>query len=146
MFTIAMAGSVVALACLGVLAWAFRQMRREFQSRLSSLSAAVQTLEENAVERANSAKLTSRVDKAQTKIWDANVARPVAVPPPAVQESAGIPVETQAAIAATISSFLGHKVRIRSVRQLETPDAVTIWTTQGRVAIHESHNERASRG
>jgi hypothetical protein len=44
-------------------------------------------------------------------------------------------------ITETVSALLGRKVRIRSVKILQTPDATTnSWAQQGRVVVHASHN------
>jgi hypothetical protein len=54
-----------------------------------------------------------------------------------------VPAEIQTVIGATLTAFLGNKVRIRSVHLVDTPDETSAWATQGRVAVHESHNQRA---
>ena len=41
--------------------------------------------------------------------------------------------KTVSIIAAAVTEFLGKKVRIRSVKMLEEPDAVSRWVRQGRV-------------
>jgi hypothetical protein len=48
--------------------------------------------------------------------------------------------EVLAVIAASVTTFLGKKVRIRSARVLETPYAVQRWARQGRFIIQTSHN------
>ena len=48
--------------------------------------------------------------------------------------------ETLAVIAASITAFLGKKVRIRSARALETPYGVQRWARQGRLTVQASHN------
>ncbi|HIJ37864.1 MAG TPA: hypothetical protein HPP80_03115 [Rhodospirillaceae bacterium] len=49
--------------------------------------------------------------------------------------------EILAILAATITAFLGKKVRIRSAKMLLTPDEiVNPWAQRGRVFIHASRN------
>jgi hypothetical protein len=48
--------------------------------------------------------------------------------------------ETLAVIAASVTAFLGKKVRIRSARRLQTPYAVDPWARQGRLIVQTSHN------
>jgi methylmalonyl-CoA carboxyltransferase 12S subunit len=48
--------------------------------------------------------------------------------------------EVLAVIAASVTAFLGKKVRIRSARVLETPYAVERWARQGRLIVQTSHN------
>ncbi len=47
---------------------------------------------------------------------------------------------TVSIIAATVTEFLGQKVRIRSVKMLQEPEAVSRWVRQGRVLVQGSHN------
>jgi hypothetical protein len=48
--------------------------------------------------------------------------------------------ETLAVITASVTAFLGKKVRIRSARMLRTPYDANPWARQGRVMIQTSHN------
>lgn len=48
--------------------------------------------------------------------------------------------EVLAVIAASVTQFLGKKVRIRSARLLETPYRVERWARQGRMIVQASHN------
>jgi hypothetical protein len=49
--------------------------------------------------------------------------------------------DTLAAIAKAITGLLGRKVRIRSVKMLQTPNtAASQWAQQGRMVVHASHN------
>ena len=48
--------------------------------------------------------------------------------------------ETLAVIAATVTAFLGKKVRIRSAKPLHTPYPVERWARQGRLMVQTSHN------
>ena len=54
--------------------------------------------------------------------------------------AAPITPETLAVIAASVTAFLGKKVRIRSARTLQTPYAVERWARQGRLMVQTSHN------
>ena len=47
---------------------------------------------------------------------------------------------TVSIIAAAVTEFLGKTVRIRSVKRLQQPDAVSRWVRQGRVTVLGSHN------
>jgi len=97
------------------------ELRLEFQRQINALSANV-----NAPERTA-----------------ASAARPQAIVSQVPEE---ITSETLATIAETITSLLGRKVRIRSVKMLETPSAVANpWAQQGRVIVQASHNA-AQRG
>jgi hypothetical protein len=92
------------------------ELRLEFQRQINALSANV-----NAPERTA-----------------ASAARPQAIVSQVPEE---ITSETLATIAETITSLLGRKVRIRSVKMLETPSAVANpWAQQGRVIVQASHN------
>lgn len=127
MFAIAVAASISLVACWYMLG-SCRQTRRELQGQIDTLSAAVQALQQSGAERG----LT--VD-----------ARVAANPqPPAIEPPGGIPSETQEAITTALSAFVGHKVRVRSVKLVDYPDAATTWVTQGRVAVQASHNYRAA--
>jgi len=97
------------------------ELRLEFQRQINALFANV-----NAPERTA-----------------ASAARPQAIVSQVPEE---ITSETLATIAETITSLLGRKVRIRSVKMLETPSAVANpWAQQGRVIVQASHNA-AQRG
>jgi hypothetical protein len=47
---------------------------------------------------------------------------------------------TVSIIAAAVTEFLGKNVRIRSVKMLQEPDAVSRWVRQGRAMVQGSHN------
>ena len=47
---------------------------------------------------------------------------------------------TVSIIAAAVTEFLGKTVRIRSVKRLQAPDAVSRWVRQGRTMVQGSHN------
>ncbi len=57
-----------------------------------------------------------------------------------MQTATTITPETLAVIAASVTAFLGKKVRIRSARTLQTPYAVEPWARQGRLMVQTSHN------
>jgi hypothetical protein len=146
MLTVVIAGCVGALGCWCMLAWASRQMRREFQRELGTLSAAVRTLQQDAAERTAATDTSAPVDIPKIEIVAAKLTEPLAALPPTDQESTAIPLGTQVVIKAALCAFLGHKVRIHSVKLLETPDVATAWATEGRIAVQTSHNQRANRG
>jgi hypothetical protein len=120
-------------------------MRSEFQRELGTLSAAVRTLEHDAAERATAAATSPPADIPKVEIVDTKPIEEIAALP-STDESTAIPLETQAAIKAALSAFLGHEIRIRSVALVETPDVATAWATQGRMAVQTSHNLRTNRG
>jgi hypothetical protein len=120
-------------------------MRSEFQKQIDNLSTAGPASEAAPTDQAEvAAALTaSRVSKIEL----------VAAKPPALAGSSlvaahdpeEIPPEAEAAIKATLTAFLGQKVQIRSVKLLADPNAAATWVTQGRAAVHASHNQRAGR-
>jgi hypothetical protein len=145
MLTIVIAGCVVVLAYWCMLWRKSRHMRSEFQRELGTLSAAVRTLEQDAAERATAASTSPPADIPMIEIVDAKPTEAIAALP-STDESRAIPPETQIAIKAALSAFLGHEIRIRSVELVETPDVATAWATQGRIAVQTSHNQRTNRG
>jgi hypothetical protein len=120
-------------------------MRSEFQEEIDAFSATVRALE-RTTEHAAAAATVPPADIPKVEIVAAKSVKPIGVLPPPDQESTAIPPETQVAIKAALSAFLGHEVRIRSVKLLETPEGATAWATQGRIAVQTSHNRRANRG
>jgi|ERR1700722_4884251 len=48
--------------------------------------------------------------------------------------------DTLAAIRRTVTDLFGKKVRIRSAKLLQTPNAASQWAQQGRVVVQASHN------
>lgn len=63
-----------------------------------------------------------------------------------LEASEEITADTLAAIAKTITGLLGRKVRIRSVKILQTSNTVASqWAQQGRVVVQASH-DLAQRG
>ena len=134
------------LACWCMLTWASRQMRSEFQKQIDTISAAGRVLEGTPTEEAAVAAVPTTSGIAKIELVTARPTAPSpAISPSAPGDSSEIPPEAEAAIKATLTAFLGHKVRIRSVKLLADPDAATTWATQGRVAVQTSHNQRSSR-
>ncbi len=120
-------------------------MRNDFQRQIDALWAAVRKLEQATTALAAKAATAPSADVLKIEMAAAGAEDPVPLLPRAAQESTQIPPETRAVIAATLSAFLGHQVRIRSVKLLEKPDAATTWAIHGRIAIQSSHNQRAVR-
>jgi hypothetical protein len=145
MLTIVIAGCVVVLACWCMLRRKLRHMRSEFQRELGTLSAAIRTLEQDAAGHATAAATSPPADIPMIEIVDAKPTEAIAALP-STDESTAIPLQTQVAIKAALSAFLGHEIRIRSVELVETPDVATAWATQGRIAVQTSHNQRTNRG
>jgi hypothetical protein len=107
------------------------ELRLEFQRQIDSLSAKVE-----ALEGAKTVFASEVVPVADSEPKGANQAQATAA-----QVSGEIAPETLATIAETITALLGKKVRIRSVRMLQTRNAVVnTWAQQGRVVVHASHN------
>jgi len=118
-------------------------MRNDFQKQIDALWAAVRKLEQATAALAARAATAPSADVSRIEMAAAAAEDPVPPLPSSAQESTEISPETRAVIAATLSAFLGHPVRIRSVKMLEKPDEATTWVTYGRIAIQSSHNPRA---
>ena len=57
------------------------------------------------------------------------------------QEEAPIPAEVLAAIAAAAAAFVGKRLHIRSIEQMQSAGRpVNRWSRQGRVLVQASHN------
>ena len=57
------------------------------------------------------------------------------------QEEAPIPAEVLAAIAAAAAVFVGKRLHIRSIEQMQSASRpVNRWSRQGRVLVQASHN------
>jgi hypothetical protein len=110
------------------------ELRLEFQRQIDSLSAKVEALEGTAdAKTVFASEVMPVVDSAPKGATPAQAT--------AAQVSEEIAPETLATIAETITALLGKKVRIRSVRMLQTRSAVVnTWAQQGRVVVHASHN------
>jgi hypothetical protein len=119
------------------------ELRFEFQQQIDSLSASVTALErtgagQTAKSLASAVVLPGTMEPLAADAGAPSAAQPQATVTPAPEE---ITSETLATIAETITALLGRKVRIRSVKILETPDAVANpWAQQGRVVVQASHN------
>jgi hypothetical protein len=60
---------------------------------------------------------------------------------PTMKEKAQIPAETLAVIAAAAAMFVGKRLRIRSIEQVNSTSVkVSRWSRQGRVLVQSSHN------
>jgi hypothetical protein len=57
-----------------------------------------------------------------------------------LQASEEISLDTLAAISRTVTGLFGKRVRIRSVKLLQTSNAASQWAQQGRVVVQASHN------
>jgi hypothetical protein len=60
---------------------------------------------------------------------------------PGMNDKSPIPAETLAAIATAAAVFVGKRLRIRSIEQVDPGNArVSRWSRQGRVLVQSSHN------
>ena len=102
------------------------ELHLEFQRQINTLSAKVTALASGAGPSGKTALL----------------AEPRAALDQATAQGAEeIAPETLAKISESITALLGNKVRIRSVKILQSPDAiVNTWAQQGRVVVQASHN------
>jgi hypothetical protein len=58
-----------------------------------------------------------------------------------MNENSPIPAERLAAIAAAAAVFVGKRLRIRSIEQVDSASArVSRWSRQGRALVQSSHN------
>ncbi len=130
---IAAASLAVSINSGRALKQALTELCLEFQQQIDALSAKVGALERNAIaQSADSVLALSR--EIAPAAEDAGA-------PCGAQLPEKITSETLAKIADTITSLLGRKVRIRSVRVVEQENAiVNAWAQQGRVVIQASHN------
>jgi hypothetical protein len=137
MFIAAMAAFLIGLAWLCLLTWSWRSWHSQFSKQMQSLAEDIRKLEKDMTERMET----------KTSVSLAEVRQLQAVPAKSVHpDSTEIKPETEAAIMATLSALLGHQVRIRSVKVVDTPNAHRNWVTQGRIAVQSSHNQRPGRG
>jgi hypothetical protein len=111
------------------------------QQQVASLAKSVDMLREQVAEQSKAiAALASRLDCGTS----------VAGQPPvstshAHEKEAAVEPEILLVIAATVTAFLGKKVRIRSAKMLQSPyEIINPWAQQGRVSVQASH--RLSRG
>jgi hypothetical protein len=91
------------------------ELRLECQQQIDALSEKVRTLERTGETTGAPARTTGGTEE--------------------------ITPEILRTITETVSALLGRKVRIRSVKMLQTPDATAnSWAQQGRVVVQASHN------
>jgi hypothetical protein len=140
-----MVACVVALACWWMLARTAKQLRRELHIEIEKLSIALRSLEQKYGEP------SSEGDGHLANISDIQIVGAKSVEPGVVlvgqsPQQAEISLEAQEAIKATLSAFLGQRIRIRSIKLLQKHDPALAWITQGRIAVQLSHNQRAARG
>ena len=136
---------IVAVACT----LAYVALRRSFQQSLAEFREAAD--QRIAVLKASIASLEQRVQELSTARAAAATA-PVPISPPTGAKP--VPLQTVTpeitpellvVIAASVTAFLGKKVRIRSARALQSPyEIVNPWSQQGRVIVQASHNLRPS--
>ena len=130
---IAAASLAVSINSGRALKQALMELCLEFQQQIDALSAKVGALERNAIAQSADSVLALSGEIAPAA-EDAGA-------PCGAQLPEKITAETLAKIADTITSLLGRKVRIRSVRVVEQENAiVNAWAQQGRVVIQASHN------
>lgn len=97
------------------------ELRLELQRQIDSLSAAARGLEQAAGSRTVAAA-PAKMEAAAARAFDE------------------ITPETVARIAETITALLGRRVHIRSVKILETPNAIANpWAQHGRAVVQASH-------
>lgn len=114
------------------------ELSREFQERVDSLSAAVTALERTEIAAPETAAAAPVMPKSPAIHTEpANAVEAAADSTPSREE---IMPDTLALIAASVTAFLGKKVRIRSARTLQTPHDVNPWARQGRAMVQTSHN------
>jgi hypothetical protein len=115
------------------------ELRHEFQQQIDSLSALkIAGGGQTAKSLASAVVLQGKVEALAADEVATSTGQAQATVTQAPEE---ITSETLATIAETITALLGRKVRIRSVKILETPGAVANpWAQQGRVVVQASHN------
>lgn len=144
--TYLIAGCFVLLGCWWIVARMALQLRSELQTEISRVSSTLREIEERALEERPQREISGNGDL--TDSGSIRIAGKVngkhRTVPHAHHEDGQISAETQEAIGATLSAFLGRKIQIRSVKPLESHDAALTWITQGRIAIQASHNQFVS--
>jgi hypothetical protein len=114
------------------------EFRLEFQRQIDSLSASVRALKQVADARSATAPISAVAESGKIESSAGIAAPPIAAHAQALDE---IRPETLATIAETITTLLGRKICIRSVKIVPTPNAiVNPWAQQGRVVVQASHN------
>lgn len=110
-------------------------LRLEFQRQIDALSENVKNLDRTSGNSAP-ASTTAMPEKTQPVAMN-----PVTHPPETGAAAEEITPEILRTLTETITALLGRKVRIRSVKILQTPDsAASSWAQHGRAVIQASHN------
>jgi hypothetical protein len=133
---------IVVLGGWWIIARMALQLRNEFQTEINRVSSALRALEEKPGQQIAGDGDPANI--ASIRIVAEKSAGGQRTSPGTHHEAAQISGETQEAIRATLSAFLGRKIQIRSVKPLESHDAAMTWITQGRIAIQASHNQFVS--
>ncbi|HYE23693.1 MAG TPA: hypothetical protein VEG32_00710 [Clostridia bacterium] len=81
-------------------------------------------------------EMTERIANLEARL---STAPAPASPLPKPQEKEEVSAETIALIAASVTAYLGKKVRVRSARRV-FPAGTNSWAQQGRVFVQASHN------
>jgi hypothetical protein len=133
---------IVVLGGWWIIARMALQLRNEFQTEINRVSSALRALEERPCQQIAGDGDPANI--ASIRIIAEKSAGGQRTSPDTHHEAVQISGETQEAIRATLSAFLGRKIQIRSVKPLESHDAAMTWITQGRIAIQASHNQFVS--
>lgn len=136
------ADCAVLLAFWWMLMRTSKQFRTELRTEVDRLSNTIRALEESTNKASGNGDLTK---VANIRIIPSTLTEQLTGSPGSNHEHSQISPETEEAIKATLSAFLGQKVQIRSVKLVEEPELAATWVTQGRIAIQASHNQFASR-
>jgi len=123
------------------------ERQQAVEQQLNALAETVKTLETRVAEF----KKAQEPQPAIASEFEMSAATAPALGPAPVdaEEAAGsadeqITPEMMSVIAASVTAFLGKKVRILSARKLESPrPGLSPWSQQGRVFVQASHNLRS---
>jgi hypothetical protein len=121
-----------------------KQLRTELRTEIDLLSNKLRALPEQASEHSPANGNVPRT--ADIQIIPAKSAQQFRVSSSSNHEPPQISRETEEAIKATLSAFLGQTIRIRSVKLVENRPTEANWVTQGRMAIQASHSQIVARG
>lgn len=138
------ADCVVLLGFWWMLLRTSKQLRTELRTEIDLLSNKLRALQERSSEQSLAKPNGARVSDIQ--IIPIKSAQQFRVLSSSNHEPPQISRETEEAIKATLSAFLGQKIRIRSVKLVESHSPEANWVTQGRIAIQASHNQFVARG
>jgi hypothetical protein len=119
------------------------ELRFEFQRQIDSLSASVRALERGAEARNATSPISAAGAPGEAESWagKAGSSSAAQAQPPLIEAPEEVTPETLATITETISALLGRKVHIRSVKILQTPNAiVNPWAQHGRAVVQASRN------